>query len=148
MRPVDRLGDARTLEQVLAPQSLHERDQLLPELTRQPGRLQLQDFSLVFYRRVVNPVIEATPSQRVMHLPCPVGGNNHDGRLVGADGPEFGYRQLEIGQQFEQERFEGFVGAVDFIDQQYRRTFRMRLERLQERSLHQVIGAVETVANT
>ena len=37
------------------------------------------------------------------------------------DGAELGNRDLEVGQEFEQEGLELVVGAIDFIDQQHRR---------------------------
>ena len=44
---------------------------------------------------------------------------------------------LKVTQHFEQERFERFVGAVDFVDQQHRRAGGIGLERLQQRPLDQ-----------
>ena len=50
--------------------------------------------------------------------------------------PEFGDRNLEVGQQFEQERLELVVGAVDLVDQQHRR--RVAADRGQQRPFQQV----------
>ena len=59
------------------------------------------------------------------------------GRLGGADGAEFGDGHLVVGEGFEQEGFEGFVGAVDLIDQQDGRAARLRLHGLQKRPADQ-----------
>ncbi len=59
------------------------------------------------------------------------------GGCAGLDRAELGNRHLEVGQHFEQERLEGFVGAVEFVDQQHRRAGRVRLQRLQQRPLDQ-----------
>ena len=53
------------------------------------------------------------------------------------DRAELRDRDLEIGEHFQQERFERLVGAVELVDQQHRRAGRIGLERLQERPLDQ-----------
>ena len=60
-----------------------------------------------------------------------------DRRLRGLDGAELGDRHLEVGEHLEQERLEGFVGAVELVDQQHRRAVGIGLERLQQRPLDQ-----------
>ena len=50
--------------------------------------------------------------------------------------PQFGDRNLKVGQQFEQERLELVVGAVDFVDQQHRRL--VAADRRQQWPLQQV----------
>ena len=60
----------------------------------------------------------------------------YGGRL---DSAELRDADLIIGEQFQQVSFEFFVGAVDFIDQQYWR--RRPGDRLQERTLQQIILA-------
>ena len=82
-------------------------------------------------------MIEAAALQRVMHLARAVRGDDDDRRFFGLDRTEFRYRDLKIRQDFEQKRFEGLVGAVDFIDEQNRRRTGRRLERLQQGTLHQ-----------
>ena len=44
---------------------------------------------------------------------------------------------LKVAQDFEQKRLEGFVGAVEFVDEQNRRAGGVGLERLQQRPLDQ-----------
>ena len=82
-------------------------------------------------------MIEAPALERVVHLAGAVGGDQNDRRLRRLDGAELGHGDLEIGQHFQQERLEGLVGAVDLVDQQHRRTGRVRLERLQQGPLDQ-----------
>ena len=73
-----------------------------------------------------------------MHFAGAVGGHQHDRRLQSRlHGAKFGNGDLEIGQHFQQERLEGFVGAVDLVDQQHRRACRVGIERLQQRALDQ-----------
>ena len=43
------------------------------------------------------------------------------GMAVARDRAELGDRDLEVGQELEQERLEFLVGAVDLVDQQHRR---------------------------
>ena len=82
-------------------------------------------------------MIEAAALERVVNLARAVRGDDHDRRLRGLDRAQFRDRDLEIGEHFEQERLEGFVGAVEFVDQQHRRAGCVRLERLQQRTLDQ-----------
>ncbi len=66
-----------------------------------------------------------------------VRGQDDDRGLFGLDRAEFGDRDLIIGKGFEKESFKGCVRAVDFVDQQHRRTFGMGAQRLQKRALDQ-----------
>ncbi len=54
--------------------------------------------------------------------------------MRGLHRPHFRNRDLKIGQHFKQKRLERFVGAVDLVDQQHRRTRGIGFERLQERA--------------
>ena len=72
-----------------------------------------------------------------MHLTRAVRGQHDDGRGFGGDGAEFWDRDLEIRERLQQESLEGFIGAVDLVDEQDGRAFRMRLQRLQEGALDQ-----------
>ena len=64
-------------------------------------------------------MIDAAAAQRFVQFAGAVGGENHDRPLVGADRAAFRNRYLEVGQKFQQERFEFVVRAVDFVDQQH-----------------------------
>ena len=89
-----------------------------------PGWRGAQDRRLAVDVGKVEIMIEATPAQRVGEFARAVGGQ-HDARdRERLDGSELGDRHLEVGQQFEQERLEFLVGAVDFVDQQDRRVLR------------------------
>ncbi len=98
---------------------------------RQAGRAQLQDGALARRIRVVHPVIEAAPAHRVMHLPRAVGGDDHDGRRHRLHRAEFGDGDLEIAEDLQQEGLEGFVGAVQLVDQQ---DGGLALQRLEQRA--------------
>ena len=54
-----------------------------------------------------------------------------------ADRAEFGDRHLKVGQEFEQERLELLVGAIDFVDQQHRRA--LAPDRGEQRALEQIV---------
>ncbi len=73
-----------------------------------------------------------------MNFAGAVRGDDHDRRLRRLDDAEFGNRDLEVGQDFEQERLESLVGAVDLVDQQHRRAGHARLHRLQKRPLDEI----------
>ena len=50
--------------------------------------------------------------------------------MFGADRSDLRDRHLKIGEDFEQEGLERLVGAVELVDQQYRRAADIRLQRL------------------
>src|SRR6202047_4886526 len=66
--PVDRLGDAGELEEIHRAQPLHKAHALARELLARARRIALEDLELARRSRVVHPVIEAPPLQRVMYL--------------------------------------------------------------------------------
>jgi hypothetical protein len=59
--------------------------------------------------------------------------------------PYSGIGDLEVGQHFQQEGLEGFVGAVEFVDQQHRWHRLRRVDGLQERAADQETFAEEVV---
>ena len=137
-RPVERLGDARRLEQVLLAQRLDEmRRPPATAACAMPGTLARTIASSRSAFGIADPVIEAAPLQRVVDFAGAVRGDDHDRRMRRLDGAELGDRHLEIGQHLEQEGLERLVGAVELVDQQHRRAGRVGLERLQQRPLDQ-----------
>ena len=136
--PVDRLGDARHLEQLELAQLLDEAH----DLGRKPrvgvGHLAPHDLQLARRVGIVDPVIEAAPLQRVVDLARAVGGDDDDRRLFGLDGAELRHRHLEVGQDLQQERLEGLVGAVELVDQEHGRGARLAGQRFQHRPADQV----------
>ena len=80
-------------------------------------------------------MIETAALERVVDFARAVRGDHDDRRMLRLDGAELGDRDLEVGQHFEQERFERLVGAVELVDQQHRRAGGIGLERLQQRAL-------------
>ena len=56
--------------------------------------------------------------------------------------PNSGTRDLEVGQQFQQERLERLVGAVQLVDQQHRRR-QVRVDRRQQRARQQELAGVD-----
>src|SRR4029079_11740904 len=101
--PVEGLGDARRLEEVLLADRLHEADDLLRELRRRLRYAGLQDRELARRVRVVEPMIKAAALQRVVDLARAVRGDDDDRRLLGLDRAELRDGDLEIGQHLEQE---------------------------------------------
>ena len=56
-----------------------------------------------------------------MNFARAIGCDDDDGRLGRFDRADFGNSDLEIAEQFEQERFELLIGPVEFVNQQHRR---------------------------
>ena len=99
------------------------------------------DLHLALGARVVDPVVQAAPLDRVVEIAGPVRGEDDDRRVGGGDRAELGNRHGGLGQQLEQERLEVVVGAVDLVDQQHGGPRAGMLERPQQRAPDQVVGA-------
>ena len=82
------------------------------------GHAQLDDLDLARHRRMVDPVVEAAPLQRIVQLAGAVRGEDHVGPLLRLDRPQLGHRHLEVGEHLEQKRLELLVRAVDLVDQE------------------------------
>ena len=91
-------------------------------------------------------MIETAPLECVVHLAGAVRGDDDDGRFLRPDGAEFRDRHLEIREDFEEERLEGLVGAVDFVNEQHGRRPLRRFQRLQQRPLDQELLGEDIVA--
>src|SRR5579872_3044403 len=133
-RPVERLRDPRNLVQVHRPQALDERGDLAGQPVRGLRRAGAADLDLLLEVRVVDPVVEAAALQRVVNLARAVRRDDHERRLARLDGAQLGNRNLEVGEQLEEERLELFVGAVDLVDQQHRCDRVVVVDRSEQRS--------------
>ena len=136
-RPVERLGDAGILEQPLAPEPLDEGDHLARQPLAGAGNLGAHDLELAGEIGVVDPVIEAAPLQRVVDFAGAVGGDDDDRRRRGADRAELGDGHLVVGEDLEEIGLERLVGAVELVDEEHRRSGRIRVERLEQRPADQ-----------
>src|SRR5690606_28758128 len=67
--------------------------------------------------------------------------------LFGTDGPDLRDGDLEVREDLQQECLEFLVGAIDLVDQQYRRTLRVMLDRLQQGTLEQELVAEDVAAD-
>src|SRR4029077_8816445 len=76
--PVDRLGDARRLEQVDGAHPLDETDDLDVEPLRRARRPQAHDLELARRVGVADPVVEAAALQGVVDLPGAIAGDDDD----------------------------------------------------------------------
>jgi hypothetical protein len=99
------------------------------------------DLGLALAARVVDPVVQAAPLERVVQLARAVRGQHDQRPAGGADRPELGDRHLEVGEQLQQERLERVVGAVDLVDEQDHRA--VLLQGLQQRPAQQVAPGEE-----
>jgi hypothetical protein len=92
-------------------------------------------------------VVEAATLEGVVDLARTVRGENHDRDVLGADRADLRHGHLEVGEQFQQERFQLLIGAVDLVDQQDRRFLVRGVDRLQEGALEQKFFREEIVTN-
>ena len=92
---------------------------------------------------MLDPVVEAAPLERVVHVARAVRREDDDRRRAGAEHAELGHRDLEVGQHLEQVGLELVVGTVDLVDQQHRRRTLAVLDRPQQRALDEESLLVE-----
>ncbi len=81
-----------------------------------------------------------------MNLARAVGGDHDNGRLGRLDGAELGDGDLEIRQHLQEIGLEGFVGAVELVDEQDRRAARIGLQRLEQRTLDEETLRIDVAA--
>src|SRR2546422_935517 len=145
-RPIERLGHAGPLEQVVAAQRLDDGDDGAREPLGHLGQAPRDDRELALRRRVIDPVVEAAALERVMHLSCAVRGHDHRRRRLRLECAELGDRDLEVGQELQEIRLEFLVRAVDLVDEQHRR-LPVRGDGLEERPLDEQLLAVDAAAS-
>ena len=92
-------------------------------------------------------MVEAAPLERVVDLAGAVGGEDHHRDVLGADGADLGDGDLEVGEEFQQERLQLLIGAVDLVDEQDGRPLVGGVDRLQQRPLEQELLGEEIVAD-
>jgi hypothetical protein len=80
-------------------------------------------------------VVQAAALHRVVDLARAVAGEDDDRRLLRLHRAQLGDGDLELAQHLQQEGLEGFVGAVEFVDQQHRRRRARGVDGLQQRAL-------------
>ncbi len=75
-----------------------------------------------------------------MEVAGAVRGQHDDRRVLRPLRAELGDRHRRLGEEFEQERLELVVGAVDLVDQQHRRPRAGMPQRAQQRSFDEELG--------
>ena len=105
------------------------------------GKLSTHDIELLFGRRVIDPMVEATPLDSVVNLTGPVGSDDDHWLLLGANRADFGNGHLEVRKAFNQESLELLVGPVKFIDAQHRWLVAWLVHRLQQGEPDQELSA-------
>src|SRR5580658_148583 len=117
---IQSFGHAGRLDEIQSAHGVNEADDLLAKLFRDPGQPRADNSHLFFKTGIVNPVVKAAPLQRVAQFPCSVGGQDNEWHIFGLDGAHLRDGDLKIGEQLEQKRLEGLIGAVNFVNQQNR----------------------------
>ena len=93
--------------------------------------------------RVVDPVVQAAPSQSVVQIAAAVGGEHRDRRPLGDERPQFGHRDRRLAQELQQQRLEFVVGTVDLVDQQHRGSRAAVSDALQDRAVDKIFLGVQ-----
>jgi hypothetical protein len=141
VRPVDRLRDAGRLGEVHLPQPGHERRGLGGQPLRDARHPQPHDLDLALQRRVRDPVEQAAALERVVQLAGAVRREDHRRPPLGRDRPDLRDRDLEVGEDLQEERLELVVGPVDLVDEQHDRV--LGGDGLQQRAADEELGAEE-----
>ena len=129
--PIERLGDARRLEQVERSQALRDGDDFARQRLRSARAFPSYDRKLTLGIWIVDPLIQAPPFDRVVNLARAIRRDHDDRRHLGRDRAQFRNRDLILGEHLEQVRLERRVGAIELVDQQHRRDAVGRRDRLQ-----------------
>ncbi len=104
---------------------------------RQP---RAHDRQLALQVRVLDPVIQAAPLERLVQVARAVGRDDHDRRRLGLVDADLRDRHLELREELQQEGLELVVGAVELVDQQHGAGLR---ERLHQRPAQQELRRVQ-----
>ena len=99
------------------------------------GGAQADDLDLLLRVRVGDPVVHAAPAKGLVQLTGTVGGEDHHRRLSGPERAGLGDRDLEVGEELQEERLELVVRAVDLVDEEQRA--RGSAQRGEQRALDQ-----------
>ena len=120
MGPVDGLRDSGPLGHVELTDPSHRRGHLLRKFLGNFGGADPDDLDLTLQRRVVDPVVQTSPLQRVVQLAGPVRRDDHRRRPGRRDPSDLGDGYCELRQHLEKERLEFVVGTVQLIHEQHR----------------------------
>ena len=131
--PVDGLRDRRHLLEIEIAEFLDEGHQLPTQFRRDVGHPGMDDALFKIGIREWNVEMETAALQRVGDLTRVVARQEDDGRFtVRLDGADLGNRHLEVGEDFQEQRFELVIGLVHLVEQQHAAV--LFPQRLQERS--------------
>ena len=130
-RPVDGLAHRRQLLQIQRADLVDEADHLLAQRLRDAGHAAFDDALLQLLLGEADMQMQAAPLQRVAEIALAVGGQDHGRRRDRGHRAELGNGDLEIAEDFQQQRFELGIRLVDLVDQQH--AAGRLLQRLQQR---------------
>ncbi len=88
-------------------------------------------------------MVQADPSQCVVQVAAPVGGEHHDGRAGRSEGAELRDGDGELPQELEQQRLEFVVGAVDLVDEQDGGSVAAMADAAQDRAFEEILLGVQ-----
>src|SRR3954452_10881846 len=141
--PVERFGDTRRLRQIELTQPVDRGHQLAGQRLGDTGHAQQNDLHLTLDARIPDPVVQAATLQRVVEFASAVGRQHHQRWRRCCNRADLRDRDLEGGQQLQQERLELVVGTVDLVDQQHRSI--SVTNRLEQRPFEKELGTEQLV---
>ena len=102
-------------------QRLHEPRQLPGQAMVDAGHLALDDPHFLVEAREVDPQIKTAPAEGIGELAHAVRREDDVRRMRRLDRADLGDRHLPLGEDLEHERFQLFIGAIDFVDEEHGR---------------------------
>ena len=117
-RPIDGFGHSRRLVEPHRPEGLDRAGHLAGQALTRLGDPGQHDGHLSVEVRVLHPVVEGPPLQRVVDIAGAVRREDDHRWHLGPERADLGDRDGEVGQDLEKERLELVVGAVDLVDQE------------------------------
>ena len=89
-------------------------------------------------------MIEAAALERVVDLAGAVRGDDHHRDMLGPERANLRHRDLEIGEDLEQERFELLIGTVNLVDEENGSPLVSGVDRLEEGPLEEKLLGKES----
>ncbi|NCL74288.1 hypothetical protein AIIKEEIJ_01731 [Rhodococcus sp. YH1] len=120
-RGVDHLRDGRALAQRQVPEGAGQVHHLGGSHRVDLGGPGGDDLALTFGGGITDVVVQAAALEGGREFAGVVGGQDHPRRGPGCEGAHLGNGDLPLGEDLEQQRLHGLLGAVHLVDEEHHR---------------------------
>src|SRR5215467_2763529 len=119
---IESLGNSGRLCEIQLPNGVDKAHYISPQICFHAWQAGADDLQFFLEAGIIDPVVKASSFECVAQLASAVGSEDHVWNIPGLDCAHLRNANLKVGEQLQQEGLEGFVGAVDLIDEQYGRS--------------------------